>query len=142
VHIAVVGAHLSGQPLNHQLTSRGATLVATARTAPVYRLHALRTNPPKPGLVRVGDVDGAASIEVEVWELDTTSFGAFVDEIPAPLGIGRVLMEDGTDVAGFLCEPIALEGATDITSFGGWRAYRATLPVRRARPHSRPGRSA
>ena len=138
--IAVVGAHLSGQPLNRQLTSRGASLVATTRTAPVYRLHALVTEPPKPGLERVGDVDGAGAIEVEVWELDAAGFASFVDEVPAPLAIGRVLLEDGTDVAGFLCEPIGLAGATDITAFGGWRAYRATLPVRRARPHSRPGR--
>jgi allophanate hydrolase len=141
VHIAVVGAHLSGQPLNRELTSRGATLVATTRTAPVYRLHVLATTPPKPGLVRVGDVDGAGAIEVEVWELDLASFGAFVDEIRPPLGIGRVLLEDGSDVAGLLCEPIALDGAPDITHLGGWRAYRSTQPVRRARPHSRPGRA-
>jgi len=141
VKIAVVGAHLSGQPLNHQLTSRGASLAATTRTAPVYRLYALATEPPKPALVRVGDVDGAGAVEVEVWELDAAGFASFVDEIPAPLGIGRVLLEDRSDVAGFLCESIAIEDALDITSFGGWRAYRATLPVRRARPHSRPGRA-
>jgi len=140
--IAVVGAHLSGQPLNRQLTSRGATLVTTTRTSPVYRLYALPTEPPKPGLVRVGEVDGAGAIEVEVWELEPAAFASFVDEIPAPLGIGRLLLEDGTDVAGFLCEAIAVEGAPDVTHLGGWRAYRATQPVRRARPHSRPGRSA
>lgn len=142
LRLAVVGAHLSGQPLNRQLTSRGATLITTTRTAPVYRLYALATEPPKPGLVRVGDVDGAGAIEVEVWELDAAAFGSFVDEIPAPLGIGRVILDDGTDVAGFMCEPIAVDGAVDITNLGGWRAYRATQPVRRARPHSRPGRSA
>lgn len=142
VRIAVVGAHLSGQPLNRQLTSRGATLVTSTKTAPVYRLHVLATEPVKPGLVRVGDVKGAGAVEVEVWELEPEQFAAFVDAIPAPLGIGRVLLEDGSDVAGFLCEPIALEGAPDITHLGGWRAYRATQPVRRARPHSRPGRSA
>jgi allophanate hydrolase len=140
--LAVVGAHLSGQPLNKQLTSRGATLVATTTTAPVYRLYALPTEPPKPGLVRVGDVDGAGAVEVEVWELDDAGFASFVDAIPAPLGIGRLLLADGSDVAGFLCESIAVEDATDITHLGGWRAYRATQPVRRARPHSRPGRSA
>ena len=128
MRMAVVGAHLSGQPLNHQLTSRGATLVASTTTAPVYRLFALATDPPKPGLVRVGAVDGAGAVELEVWELDAAGFGSFVDEIPAPLGIGRVQLADGTDVAGFLCEAIALDGAPDITAYGGWRAYRAATP--------------
>ena len=101
MRIAVVGAHLSGEPLNGQLTSRGAALVRTTRTAPVYRLVALPTAPPKPGLLRVGArAGGAGSVEVEVWELDAAGFGSFVDEIPAPLGIGRVLLEDGSDVAG------------------------------------------
>ena len=126
--LAVVGAHLRGEPLNHQLTSRGATLVATTTTAPVYRLFALPTAPPKPGLVRVGEVAGAGAVEVEVWELDPAAFASFVDEIPAPLGIGRLLLADGTDVAGFLCEPIAVDGAPDITHLGGWRAYRRASP--------------
>ena len=127
VRLAVVGAHLSGEPLNHQLTSRGARLVATTTTAPVYRLVALATVPPKPGMIRLERGDpGAAAIEVEVWELDATGFGSFVDEVPAPLCIGRVLLVDGTDVAGFLCEPLAAEGARDITAFGGWRAFRAS----------------
>ena len=127
VRLAVVGAHLSGEPLNHQLTSRGARLVATTSTAPVYRLVALATAPPKPGMIRLDRGDPAASaIEVEVWELDVAGFGSFVDEVPAPLCIGRVQLVDGTDVAGFLCEPLAAEGARDITAFGGWRAFRAS----------------
>jgi allophanate hydrolase len=125
VLIAVAGAHLNGEPLNHQLTDRGATLVRRARTAPCYRMYALATDPPKPGLVRFQSGDGAAGIEVEVWTLGPIEFASFVDQIPAPLVIGRVLLEDGSDVAGFLCEPIALEDAHDITEFGGWRAYRA-----------------
>ena len=124
VHLAVAGAHLSGQPLNHQLTDRGATLVATTTTAPDYRLFALATTPPKPGLVRVAAGTGHA-IEVEVWALLPAAFGAFVDAIPAPLGIGRVTLADGTDVAGFICEPYALEGAPDVSEHGGWRAYLA-----------------
>jgi allophanate hydrolase len=129
LRVAVVGAHLSGGPLNHQLTSRGARLVATTRTASVYRLVALDTTPPKPGLIRsrAGD-PGAGPIEVEVWDLDAASFGSFVDEVPAPLCIGRVLLDDGSDVAGFLCESVAAEGAIDITPHGGWRAYRAAAP--------------
>ena len=127
--LAVVGAHLSGQPLHHQLTSRRASLVATTTTAPVYRLYALPTDPPKPGLLRVGAVTGAGAVEVEVWELDDAAFGSFVDAIPAPLGIGRVVLADGTDVAGFLCEPIAVDGAPDITHLGGWRAYVGAPPA-------------
>ncbi|QXC62853.1 hypothetical protein KSP35_08760 [Aquihabitans sp. G128] len=129
IPLAVVGAHLQGQPLHHQLADRGAVLVAEARTAPTYRLFALPTTPPKPGLVRVGaDDPGAAAIAVEVWALAPAAFASFVDAIPAPLGVGRVLLEDGTELAGFLCEPIALAdpAAVDITAHGGWRAYLAS----------------
>jgi allophanate hydrolase len=127
--LAVVGAHLVGQPLNHQLTDRGATFVRRTETAPIYRLYALPTDPPKPGLVRVVDGDeGAGAIEVEVWDLEPAAFASFVDEIPSPLGIGRLVLDDDGDVAGFLCEPFALHGAPDITAYGGWRAYRAATP--------------
>jgi allophanate hydrolase len=126
IRLAVVGAHLLGQPLNHQLTDRGGTLEAVTETAPTYRLHALATDPPKPGLVRVDR--GGAAIEVEVWDLQPTSFADFVDAVPAPLCIGRVRLADGTDVAGFLCEPVALAGAAEITAYGGWRNYLARRP--------------
>jgi allophanate hydrolase len=126
LQIAVVGAHLQGQPLNHQLTDRGAQLVRSTKTAPTYRLYALATSPPKPGLVRVDmdDTRGAA-IDIELWQLDAAAFGDFVAQVPAPMCIGQVTLADATDVPGFLCEPIALEDATEITHFGGWRAYRA-----------------
>jgi len=123
--VAVVGAHLSGMPLNHQLTSRGAHLVGVAQTAPSYRLFALPdTTPPKPGLLRVAH-DGA-SIALELWDMPTQHFGSFVDEIPAPLGIGSLELADGSRVKGFICEPYALERAQDISAFGGWRAYVAS----------------
>jgi allophanate hydrolase len=125
VSLAVAGAHLSGQPLNAQLTDREARLIVSTRTTPSYRLYALDTTPPKPGLVRVAEGNGSA-IEVEVWELGVAEFGDFVAQLPAPMCIGRVALADGGEVAGFLCEPIALEGATEITSFGGWRAYRSS----------------
>lgn len=129
IHLAVVGAHLHGQPLHHQLSDRSARLVAATRTAPAYRLFALSGDPPKPALVRFADDDPLArSIEVEVWELAAADFATFVDAIAAPLGIGRVGLADGTDVSGFICEPAALaDGPTEITAFGGWRAYRAAL---------------
>ena len=124
VLLAVVGAHLRGQPLNHQLTSRRARFVRKTRTAPGYRLYALaNTQPPKPGLRRVAE-KLPRGIEIEVWALDEAGFGSFVAEIPPPLGIGTLELEDGTSVKGFLCEPIGLEGARDITEFGGWLAYR------------------
>ena len=120
--LAVVGAHLSGMPLTHQLTERGATLVRQARTAPVYRLYALPgTKPPKPGLIRF---EGAGfSIELEIWEMSFEGFGSFVAAIPPPLGIGTVALEDGQSVQGFVCETYATEGAQDISHFGGWRAF-------------------
>jgi allophanate hydrolase len=121
IPIAVVGAHLSGQPLNAQLTGRGARLLGTARTAACYRLHALSTEPPKPGLRRV-ERDGS-HIELEIWELAPSHFGDFVASVPPPMTIGTVILEDGSDVPGFLCEPVALQGAPDISVFGGWRRY-------------------
>ena len=122
IRLAVVGAHLSGLPLNHQLTDLGAKQVWTGHTAPVYRLYALpNTAPPKPGLKRV-NADGNR-VAVEVWELSTTAFGQFVATIPAPMCIGTVALETGETVKGFLCEPAALDGAVNISEFGGWRAY-------------------
>jgi allophanate hydrolase len=124
VSLAVVGAHLAGQPLNHQLLSRKARLVRSCRTAPRYQLYALAgTVPPKPGLLRVtGEAEGNA-IDVEVWEMTAEHFGNFVAAIPPPLGIGTIELEDGTVVKGFICEPYAIAGARDISHFGGWRQY-------------------
>jgi allophanate hydrolase len=127
VRVAVVGAHLSGMPLNAQLTERGATLAARTHTAAQYRLFALpRTTPPKPGLLRVAPGEGER-IEIEVWDMPLAHYGSFVALVPQPLSIGTLTLADGTQVQGFLCEPLALEGATDITHLGGWRAYIASL---------------
>jgi allophanate hydrolase len=125
VTLAVVGAHLSGQPLNSQLTDRGARLLESVRTAPSYRLYALSgTGPARPGLLRVADGTGAA-IECELWNLSEAAFGSFVAGISAPLVIGTVKLADGREVKGFLCESYALSAAEDITATGGWRAYLA-----------------
>jgi allophanate hydrolase len=123
--LAVVGAHLTGQPLNHQLTQLSARLVQTCKTSAEYRLYALaNTVPPKPGLARVKAAGSA--IEVEVWELTPAALGQFMQGVPAPMTIGSLVLDDGSRVLGFGCEPIALEGARDITEFGGWRAYLRT----------------
>ncbi|MFF1836295.1 allophanate hydrolase [Streptomyces sp. NPDC058231] len=119
--VAVAGAHLTGQPLNPQLLELGARLVDTTVTAPVYRLHALRTAPPKPGLERVDK--GGAAIEVEVWQLPPEGLGRLASELPSPMTLGRVELADGTTAPGFLCEPYALAEAEDITEYGGWRRY-------------------
>jgi len=125
IPLAVVGAHLTGQPLNHELIALGARLVRTARTANCYSLYALAgTTPAKPGLVRCGPGTGA-EIEVEIWSLPPVAFAEFVAAIPPPLGIGTLQLSDGSSVKGFLCESAALHGAKDISSFGGWRAYRS-----------------
>jgi allophanate hydrolase len=124
VQVAVCGAHLSGLPLNWQLTQRGATLVRSVRSAPLYKFYALPGGPPfRPGMVRV--TEGGGAIELEVWELPAREFGSFVAGIPAPLGIGTVLLEDGTSVQGFVCESHAVAQAEDITALGGWRAHLA-----------------
>jgi allophanate hydrolase len=122
ITLVVAGAHLSGMALNHELTSRGARLLAVTTTAPCYRLVALSTTPPKPGLVRT--VDPGAAIAVELWSLTPENFGRFVAALPPPMGIGKVTLADGTEHPGFLCEAHALAAAEDITAFGGWRAYK------------------
>jgi allophanate hydrolase len=122
VPLAVVGAHLSGQPLNHELVALGARLRRTTWTAPAYRLYALPDGR-RPGLARVRD--GGAAIEVEVWDVPSESLGAFAASIAAPLGLGKVRLEDGGEVTGFLCEAYAVEGARDISEFGGWRGWLA-----------------
>jgi allophanate hydrolase len=126
VDVAVVGAHLSGQPLNRELVDRGGRLLRTCRTASEYRLYVLpNSTPAKPGLVRDRAGRGRA-IEVEVWRLPTATYGSFVAAIPSPLGIGCLTLEDGTSVQGFLCEAWATEGATEISDLGGWRAWLAS----------------
>ncbi|RAY16563.1 allophanate hydrolase [Actinomadura craniellae] len=122
--LVVVGAHLSGGPLNHQLTARGARLSGPVRTAPRYRMYALPTTPAKPGLVRVAT--GGHSIEGELWLLPPAALGTFLAELPEPMALGRLLLDDGTTATGFLCEPHAVIGAADISAHGGWRAYLAT----------------
>lgn len=123
VIVAVVGAHLSGMPLNSQLTERGATLLESTQTSAAYRFYALPgTVPPKPGLVRTGD---GAPIAVELWAMPIERYGSFVALIPSPLGIGTLELIDGRTVQGFVCEPWATQGAEDITALGGWRAYMA-----------------
>jgi len=121
--LLAVGAHRAGQPLNGELTARGARLAGTVRTAAEYRLYRLHTEPEKPGLVRVAD--GGESIEGELWELPVAALGSFLAALPAPMALGRVRLADGSETTGFLCEPVALEGADDITAHGSWLEYLA-----------------
>ena len=120
--IAVVGAHLSGMALNGELRALGGRLLEAAVTAPDYQLYALATTPPKPGMLRVEAGKGAA-IELEVWALPAAAFGQFVAAIPPPLSIGTIKLSDGRGLKGFLVEAAAVDGARDISAFGGWRAY-------------------
>ncbi len=123
VALAVVGAHLTGEPLNWQLTERGARRIRSCRTAAGYRLYRLEaTVPSKPGLVRDPNFSGPG-IEVEVWAIPEDRFGGFVAEVPAPLGIGKATLENGETVSCFICEPFAVPGAAEITRYGGWRHY-------------------
>ncbi|EMD0456687.1 allophanate hydrolase [Citrobacter freundii] len=126
VEVAVVGAHLQGEPLNWQLIEGGARKMAETTTAPAYRLYALSgTKPAKPGLVRVAEQ--GESIALELWQMPLRHFGSFVAAVPPPLGIGTVELADGRLVKGFICEPAGLTNAVDITAFKGWRAYRAAV---------------
>lgn len=126
ISVAVCGAHMSGLPLNPQLTSLGAQMESRTTTSPHYRFYRLYGfEPPRPGLVRVSQ--GGAAIEVEVWRIPVENYGRFVALIPSPLCIGSVELNDGNAVQGFLCEGYAAENAEDISAYGGWRAYLGAL---------------
>ena len=124
IAIAVVGAHLSGMALNGELQALGGRLLEETATAPDYKLYALETTPPKPGMLRVEHGAGSA-ITLELWALSPAAFGKFVAAIPPPLSIGTVRLADGREAKGFLVEPAAINGARDISAFGGWRAFMA-----------------
>ncbi|MFD7734009.1 allophanate hydrolase [Kitasatospora phosalacinea] len=126
VRLAVFGAHLTGQPLNGQLTALGGRFAAEVRTAPEYRMYALDTVPPKPGLVRVAA--GGAALAGELWELPAAGLGALLAALPHPMALGPVRLADGSTVPGFLCEPAALAGAVDVTASGGWATHLAGQP--------------
>ena len=122
VDVLVCGAHLSGLPLNWQLVERGAKLKTATKTASQYRMYALAGGPPfRPGLIL--DKQKGKAIDVEVWLMPMSEFGSFVNGIPAPLGIGKVELADGSHVSGFICEPYGVEGAEEITELGGWKKY-------------------
>mgnify|MGYP003336680119 FL=1 len=122
VRLAVVGAHLKGMPLHSQLTDRHARFIKACKTAPKYQLFALaNTSPPKPGLVRVRE--GGDQIDIELYDFPQENIGSFLNLIPAPLGLGTIELEDGSWVKGFICEPIGITGATNISHFGGWKNY-------------------
>ncbi|MBU1332369.1 MAG: allophanate hydrolase [Gammaproteobacteria bacterium] len=123
--VVVCGAHLDGLPLNWQLRKRGARLLEATHSSPDYQLYALAGGPPaRPGMLRVSE--GGVGIEVEVWELPSSELGSFLAGIPAPLGLGKVQLASGAWETGFICEPYGLQGAADISHFGGWRAYLAS----------------
>jgi allophanate hydrolase len=128
IDLFVVGAHLTGQPLNCQLVESGGTLIAATMTAPQYRMYALESTPPKPGLVRV--TDRGARIAGELWRLPAAGFATFVAAIPPPMTIGKITLADGVEVCGFLVEPVAVDNAADVSHFGGWRNYLAAPPTR------------
>jgi allophanate hydrolase len=123
IAFAVVGAHLSGMPLNRELTASGARFLEESATAADYRLFLLPGAPAKPGLLRVDG--GGAAIAVEIWAMPAEAFGRFVARVPPPLAIGTLTLADGHTVQGFLVEAVATQGARDISAFGGWRAFMA-----------------
>jgi allophanate hydrolase len=123
--IAVCGAHMEGLPLNHQLLDRGGRFVRKAKTAARYRLFALPGEPARPGLVR--DSSGGGSIELEIWTLRSHEVASFIEGIPAPLGLGKIELEGGATVTGFMCESYGTDGAVEITPLGGWRPYLASM---------------
>ena len=125
VILAVCGAHMSGLPLNGELTDRGASLIRTCRSAAKYRFYALEDfSPPRPGMVRAEAGDGH-TVDMELWAVPAKRFGEFIAGVPSPLAIGTVELDDGSSVKGFLCEAYAVANARDISQLGSWRVYLA-----------------
>jgi allophanate hydrolase len=122
--LALAGAHMSGLPLNGQITERGGRMLRAARTAPGYRLLALPGGPPqRPALVP--DPDGSASIEIELWDLPPERIGDLLALVPSPLAFGKLRIDDGSEVTGFVGAAGAEAGARDVTEHGSWRAWLA-----------------
>ncbi|MGE0421830.1 MAG: allophanate hydrolase [Reyranellaceae bacterium] len=122
--IVVLGAHMSGLPLNRELQALGARFEAACTTEPVYRFYRLPgAGVARPGLVRVAKA--GVAIEGEIWRVPLDAVGALLARIPSPLGLGDIALADGRKVKGFLCEAAAVEGAEDISACGGWRGYLA-----------------
>ncbi|MXN17923.1 allophanate hydrolase [Pseudooceanicola sp. GBMRC 2024] len=129
--VFVCGAHMSGMALNGQLLGLGARFLRACRTAPQYQMYALAGGPPdRPGLIRRSH--GGQAIAGEVWALPVTAAGTFLAGIPAPLGLGHVRLQDGTEEVGFICEGLGAETGTDISALGDWRAYVAQKAAARA----------
>ena len=123
MQVVVFGAHMSGMPLNSELLELGGRFERAVTTAPHYRLYALRNQEqPKPGLIRVG-ADTGYGIAGEIWRLPLEGFGKLTAAVPAPLGIATISLADGSNTKGFAVEAAGLDGAIDISTYGGWRAY-------------------
>ena len=130
--LAVAGAHMRGMPLEYQMHEAGASLLRTARTAPCYQMKLVPGRGPlRPALVRVPE--GGTSLDVEIWSMPLHSVGDFLDKIPAPLGLGTVLLDDGSSVHGFISESAMLNDAQDVSSFGSFRAVMAARETEAAR---------
>lgn len=124
MNIAVAGLHLTGQPLNHQLLTLGGTLVKACLTANRYKMYLIEDEKSKkPGLAQVPTGESGHAYEIEIWALPLEHIGKFLSFIPAPLGLGTVILEDGSTVKGFICEPRVLTEGKDISVFSGWKAY-------------------
>lgn len=127
ITVAVCGLHMRGMPLEPQMIGLGASFIETIQTAPAYKLYRLPTTPSKPGLIRV--TEGGSAVEVELWSMPVASFGQFTASIPAPLGIGKIEMQDGRILSGFVCEAYAAQNGIDISQHGGWRNALAAVQV-------------
>jgi allophanate hydrolase len=124
--IMVCGAHMQDLPLNHQMTELGASFLEATTTAPAYQLFALAGGPPyRPGLIK--NSEQGSAINVEVWQMPVAHLGQFIQQIPEPLGLGKVELASGEYVVGFICQPEGIKTATDISELGGWRNYLKTL---------------
>ena len=118
--LAVNGSLMRGLELNQNLLEAGAVFIREDRTAPFYRLWSIDDR--YPGMLR-SEAGNARKIELEIWEVNAAGLVRILEQEPAGLTLGRVVLEAGTQVLGILAEPYLVEGRQEITSYGGWRAY-------------------
>ena len=126
VKLAVNGTLMRGLPLEKNLLDAGAIFLRDAATAPCYRLRSINAH--TPAMQRVDPAaPQAVSVAVEVWQVPAARLASVLMKEPEGLSVGKVTLSDGEVVLGVIGEPELVRGQKEISSYGGWRSYIASL---------------